>query len=210
MASFQEIRFPTDIDFGFVSGPMYNTDIISLFSGYEQRNINWQDSRNTFTATNSIKTSTQIAAVIAFFRAMRGRAYGFRFRDWTDYIAYAQPIGTGDGTTTVFQLSVTYNAQGVTKVRTITKPVASGNQITTVPNFYLNSVLQTTGYTLDYTTGLVTFSSAPTSGVAITADFEFDVPVRFDFDNIKIRHEYNHEFYIDSLTLIEIKEPESV
>jgi len=37
---------------------------------------------------------------------------------------------------------------------------------------------------LDTTTGLVSFPSAPGNGVAITADFQFDVPVRFDTDRL--------------------------
>jgi len=35
-------------------------------------------------------------------------------------------------------------------------------------------------------TGLVTFTTAPASGVQVTADFEFDVPVRFDSDQMDI------------------------
>lgn len=203
--AFDEIRFPTDIDFGFAGGPMYSTDIVELFSGFEQRNQNWSAARMTFTATNSIKDSTQIAEIIAFFRARSGRQHGFRFRDWTDYSAFDQQLGIGDGATTTFQLIKQYTSGTVTETRTINKPVASGSQISTVPQIYLNSVLQTTGYTLDYTTGIVTFGSAPSNTVVVSADFEFDVPVRFDFDNIKVRHEYNHEFYIDSLTLIEVR-----
>ena len=36
------------------------------------------------------------------------------------------------------------------------------------------------------TTGVVTFSTAPAAGVAITADFELDVPVRFDTDHMAV------------------------
>ena len=93
--SFDEVRFPENIDFGFTGGPEYNTDIIELFSGFEQRNQNWQTPRMKFNATHAIKSGTQIATLIAFFRARKGRANGFRFRDWIDYSVTGQIIGTG-------------------------------------------------------------------------------------------------------------------
>jgi uncharacterized protein (TIGR02217 family) len=39
-------------------------------------------------------------------------------------------------------------------------------------------------WTVDETTGLVTFAHPPDLGARITAGFEFDVPVRFDTDRI--------------------------
>jgi uncharacterized protein (TIGR02217 family) len=43
---------------------------------------------------------------------------------------------------------------------------------------------ETTHYTVNYTTGVVTFTGGniPTAGQAITAGFQFDVPVCFDQD----------------------------
>jgi uncharacterized protein (TIGR02217 family) len=38
---------------------------------------------------------------------------------------------------------------------------------------------------MDPATGLVTFEVAPEVGVEITAGYEFDVPVRFDTDQIR-------------------------
>ena len=40
--------------------------------------------------------------------------------------------------------------------------------------------------TVDYTTGLVTFGSAPTSGHTLTWTGQFDTPCRFDIDDLKI------------------------
>jgi uncharacterized protein (TIGR02217 family) len=46
----------------------------------------------------------------------------------------------------------------------------------------------TTAYTVDNTTGLVTFQPGhiPAASQAITTGFEFDVPVRFDTDKLEI------------------------
>jgi len=177
--AFIETRFPTDIAYGSAGGPQYSTDIVITQSGYEQRNANWSQARAQYNVAHGVKTQAQLDALIAFFRARKGRADGFRFKDWTDYQVTAQPIGTGDGTTTVFQLVKTYVNGGITETRTIKKPV------TGTVNIYLGGVLQNSStYTLDTTTGLVTFNSAPGNGVASAADFQFDVPARFDTDRL--------------------------
>jgi hypothetical protein len=46
----------------------------------------------------------QLDELIAFCRARKGRAYGFRFKDWTDYKATGQLTGTGNGAIKIFQL----------------------------------------------------------------------------------------------------------
>jgi len=176
--AFVETQFPTDISYGSAGGPEYSTDIVISQSGAEQRNVNWSAARAQYNVAYGVQTQTQLDALIAFFRARKGRAYGFRFKDWTDFEATAQSLGTGNGSQAQFQLQKLYTSGGVNEYRTITKPV-----IGTV-NIYLNAVLQTTGYTLDTTTGIVTFTTAPASAVAVTADFEFDVPVRFDTDKM--------------------------
>jgi uncharacterized protein (TIGR02217 family) len=73
----------------------------------------------------------------------------------------------------------TYTSGGITETRTITKPV-SGTVVA-----YINSVPQASGaYSIDITNGKITFVSAPANAAIITADFEFDVPVRFDTDRL--------------------------
>ena len=51
---------------------------------------------------------------------------------------------------------------------------------------YLGGVEQLPGWSVDVTTGIVTFTTAPAAGVEITADFELDVPVRFDTDHMAV------------------------
>jgi uncharacterized protein (TIGR02217 family) len=46
-------------------------------------------------------------------------------------------------------------------------------------------MVETVHYTVDHTTGLVSFAEAPDIGVEVTAGFEFDVAVRFDTDRIQ-------------------------
>lgn len=176
--SFVEIQFPADISYGSSGGPTFSTDVIEAFSGFEQRNINWSAARARYNVAHGVKTQSQLDELIAFFRARQGKAIGFRFKDWTDYQAVAQNIGTGNGSQTIFQLTKKYTSS-VTVTRVIKKPVNNATM-----KVYLNAVLQSSGYTVNYATGEITFTTAPGSGVAVTADFEFDVPVRFDTDQL--------------------------
>ena len=177
--AFVEIAFPSDIAYGSAGGPKCSTDIVITHGGYEQRNINWSEARAKYNVAHGIKTQAQLDSLIAFFRVRKGRADGFRFKDWSDYKATAQTIGTGNGTNKIFQLIKTYTSGSIVETRTITKPVAATIAV------YVNAVLQAgAAYSLNLTTGKITFVTAPANTAVITADFEFDVPVRFDTDRL--------------------------
>lgn len=180
MTGFHEVQFPPDISYGASGGPGYSTTVVTTVSGYERRNANWADARGKWNVAHGLKKREQVAELIAFFRARKGRAYGFRFKDWTDYQAFAQGIGVGDGTTKTFQLIKRYASGGEIETRVITKPVAGTVKV------YRDGVEAASGWTVNTATGLVTFTTAPASGVQVTADFEFDVPARFDSDQMDI------------------------
>lgn len=199
MPTFHEVQFPPKIAYGASGGPMFNTSITTTFGGFEQRNVNWQKARGRWDISTGIKNKTDMDAVIAFFRARFGKAYGFRFKDWSDYQGVGQQIGTGNGTLTVFQLVKNYSSGGNGYTREIKKPVSGTVKI------YLNGVLQVSGYTLDLTTGIVTFSSAPGSGVVVSADYEFDVPVRFDSDTLAVRQDGPGIYVWDTIPITELR-----
>jgi uncharacterized protein (TIGR02217 family) len=180
MSGFHEVQFPPDISYGASGGPGYSTTVVTTVSGHERRNANWAAARGKWNVAHGLKKREQVAALIAFFRARRGRAYGFRFRDWTDYQALAQLIGVGDSATKTFQLIKRYASGGEIEARIIAKPVTGTVKIT------LDGVEAASGWSVNTATGLVTFTTAPAAGVQVTADFEFDVPVRFDSDQMDI------------------------
>lgn len=177
MPGFHEVQFPTDISYGS-GGPEFSTDVVITHSGYEQRNVNWSDARAVYNVSHGVKTQTQLDSLIAFFRSRQGKAYGFRFKDWSDYSVSGQQIGVGDGAETQFQLIKQYISPPTTISRDIKKPVDGTLTV------YFDGIEQVSGVSLDSVSGVVTFSSAPASAVVITADFEFDVPVRFDTDRL--------------------------
>ncbi len=210
--SFHEIRFPTAISRAAHGGPERRTDVVVLGSGAEERNARWADSRRSYNAGYGVKSLDDLHAVIAFFEERRGRLHGFRWRDAADCkscppeatpTALDQQIGTGDGATATFQLTKRYGTAFNPWSRPIKKPVA-GTVLIAVAG-----VTQTEGtdYTIDHTTGIVTFLAGhiPASGAAVTAGFEFDVPVRFDSDRLEINIQGVRHGAIPSIPIVEIR-----
>jgi uncharacterized protein (TIGR02217 family) len=199
MPTFHEVQFPPKVAYGASGGAEFNTSITTTFSGFEQRNVNWQKARGRWDVSTGIKTKSDMDILQAFFRARFGKAYGFRFKDWSDYQAVGQTLGTGNGTQTAFQLTKAYTSGAYSYSRDIKKPVTGTVKI------YLNAVLQGAGFSVDLTTGIVTFSSAPGAGVIVSADFDFDVPVRFDTDTLAVRADGPGIFVWDAIPIVEIR-----
>ncbi len=199
MTGFADVQFPPDISYGSSGGPEYTTDLVITASGHEQRNVNWAQARLRYNVAKGVKNAAQLASLIAFFRARKGRAHAFRFKDWSDYRAEAETLGTGNGSVTQFQLVKRYISGGVQETRAITKPVAGTVQV------YKNAVLQTSGVSVNHTTGMVTFSAAPANGQVVTANFEFDVPVRFDTDRLEATLDSYGTHSWNDIPLIEVR-----
>ncbi|SIO11034.1 TIGR02217 family protein [Rhodovulum sp. ES.010] len=187
--SFHEIRFPANLSFGSLGGPERRTEIVALANGFEERNTPWEHARRRYDAGAAMRSLDDVEALIAFFEARRGQLYGFRWRDWSDYKsclpshapgAADQTIGHGDGATAEFQLAKTYVSGDHSYRRPIAKPVA-GTVKVAVDGAEL---VEGGGFEVDTAAGMVTLQAAPKLGAAVTAGFEFDVPVRFDTDRI--------------------------
>ncbi len=210
--SFDEIRFPEPIGFGSSGGPMRRTEIVTLGSGFEERNTPWAQSRRRYQAGYGIRTLDDLYAVIAFFEAREGELRGFRFKDVTDWTSTSpgaaitptdQRIGTGDGVTTGFDLTKTYGSPVQSTVRPITKPVEGSVRIAVDGNELIEGI----GFDVEHTTGRVSFLSGfvPSAGAAVMAGFEFDVPVRFDTDHLSVSLAGFKAGELPNVPLIEIK-----
>ena len=188
--NFHEIRFPASLTFGSVGGPERRTDVVRLANGFEERNTPWAHSRRRYDAGLGMRSLDDIETLIAFFEARMGQMYGFRWKDWSDFKSSRasgevsfddQDIAVGDGSTVSFQLMKTYRSGDFSYVRPITKPVLGSVRI----GVEQDEMQEGVDYTLDLSTGFVTFVSAPPETTVIKAGFEFDVPVRFDTDSIQ-------------------------
>lgn len=206
--AFHEVQFPTGISKGSSGGPRRVTDVVTLRSGFEQRNTIWADSRRMYNAGLGLQDIRDIYPVLEFFEARRGRLHGFRWKDWSDYkttnpidqVTFNDTvIGVGDGSTTVFQLKKTYSSSSNPWTRVITKPV-EGTVV-----LALDSVQLTEGsdFLVDYSSGFVYFGFILTG--IISVGFEFDVPVRFDQDEISVNVEQFNAGAVPDIDVVEIK-----
>ena len=207
---FHEVRFPLPISLGASGGPERRTEIVTLGSGREERNSPWAMSRRRYNAGLGLRKLDDIHELIALFEARRGRLYGFRWRDRADWKSGApggavtpldQALGTGDGECTVFPLVKTYVSGEASYTREIAKPVAGTLRAA------LDGTEKEEGedFTLDAATGLVTFAAAPGAGVAVTAGFEFDVPVRFDTDFLDVNLAAFEAGSVPDIPVVEIR-----
>lgn len=189
--SFHEVRFPSSLSFGSMGGPERRTEIVQLSNGFEERNTPWSASRRRYDAGLGLRSLDDIGDLLAFFEARRGQLHSFRWKDWSDYksgpasrdVAFDdQEIAIGDGVTSSFQLAKKYVSGTSSYSREIRKPVAGTVRIGLSGDEQADAV----HYSVDPTTGIVSFAAAPAVGERITAGFEFDVPVRFDTDRILV------------------------
>lgn len=197
---FDEVRLPDNIERGASIGPSFLTVINTLQSGAEQRNIQYIFPRLLIDASYGVQSKQDYEQILEFFYARQGRARGFRFKDWTDFQITNTAIGIGDGSRTQFQIHRAYTSGTVTFNRPITKPIGS------TFTFTVNGS-PTTPASVDDTTGVVTFSSAPAlSAVIAVTSGEFDVPVRFDTDTLQASALLADAASFPSIPLIELRQ----
>jgi len=208
---FHEVRFPLAVALGGQGGPERLTEIVTLGSGRERRNARWAQARRRYDAGYGVKSLDALHEVIAFFEERRGRLYGFRWRDRSDWKSCPplqvqrssdQPLGTDDGVRAGFQLIKRYGGAHAPCDRPIRKPVAGSVRIA------VDGVEMIDGLdvAIDAATGVATFVAGrvPAPGASITAGFEFDTPVRFAEDSLTIDFSAFDAGVIPKIPLIEI------
>ena len=202
--AFEDVSFPLALGREVAVEPAFQTAIVTTAGGAEQRNAEWADARLSFDAGPGVRSEADLHALLAFFRARRGAAVGFRLQDPFDHSsngmtgvpgALDQLLGEGDGARTEFPLVKDYGGQE----RRITRPVP-GSVLVSVDGEPLES-----GWTLA-AMGVVEFAAAPVAGVAVRAGYRFDVPVRFAEDRLSLNRATFLAGEAPSVPLIEIRE----
>lgn len=201
--SFDEVRLPTSVERGASGGPGFLTNVSLLNSGKEQRNSLWAVDRGRWDIGYGIQTRAEALAVRDFFYARKGRANGFRFRDWTNYTTGAVEMPAGDeadGVETDFQMKMTYTDSGFfTYTKDIFKPEAGSITV------FIDGVSQGSGFTIDTTTGIISFSVAPAYQEVVTWTGDFDMAVRFDTDQLDMVVTNIEVIAAPSIPIVEIK-----
>ena len=186
---------------------------MALLSGHERRNIAWSIVRGKWDIGYGVKKKSDMQAIIDRFYTAEGRAHGWRFKDWGDFEigdtlipASRQSIGATDGVRTTFQTFKRYTSGSIDYDREIKKIVAATARL------WANDVEKTEGagadeWALDDTTGIFTVGAtiAALSGPLIEVILEFDVPVRFDVDQLEVSHYTADLVSIPRIPIIEIR-----
>ena len=189
-----------------VAPEISTTDPVST-SGHERRNSLWSDARINFDVGPGIRSEAELSGLIAFFRARRGAARGFRISDPFDFSTNQmtgtptmsdQLIGVGDGERADFQLIKSYGEGDEPQTRPITRPRAETVRVSVAGVEEMQWTLKNAG--------VLTFTSAPAFGTEIRAGFLFDVPVRFAEDRIDISGVNFAAFEAPSIPLVELRE----
>ncbi|MDO9610180.1 MAG: DUF2460 domain-containing protein [Brevundimonas sp.] len=201
--AFHEVRLPARLAFGSTGGVERRTEITTLASGFERRSTPWALGRRRYLIGANLRSLDDMAALIAFFEARRGRLYGFRFKDFADFKSCApggtvsagdQALGVGDGVRTEFALVKLYGDVA----RPIAKPVEGSVRVAV-------EGVEVSGFVVDAATGMVRLAGAPAAGAGVTAGFQFDTPVRFDSDRIETTLESFDAGRMAAVPLVEVR-----
>jgi len=150
--------------------PEFSTCVQTSASGKENVTAYWSYPRWQFELSYELLRDTgvsELKTLMGFFLQRQGRFDSFLFNDTSDNSITGQQIGVGDGSATRFQL-----------VRTLGGFVEPMKAINGTPTIYLAGIAQASGWSVD-SSGIVTFSTAPGTGVSITADFTYYFRCRF-------------------------------
>lgn len=174
-------RLPLDMAEGSSFGPLHRILTLTGDNEVTERIDTNAGSRALGTIAYTTQPLRDIQQIMRFFYARRGKYATFSMRDPSDYFTRGEvALGTGTGSATVFNLRNAYTSGGVTEYRRIYRPVQGTVHV------YLDNVEATSGFSVDYSVGTVTFTIAPSLGVVVSASCEFDDLARFESDDLEI------------------------
>ena len=206
--AFDDVEFPLAIGLGAEVSPTFSTSVVTTASGHEQRNAAWASGRLRYDVGPGVRSEADVQILLAFFRARRGAAKAFRFRDPLDHSSNGMTgvptpldvgLGTGDGVQVRFDLVKPYGSSADAEQRRITRP-ASGSIRVAIDGHEI-----VTGWQAGPSGG-IQFDSPPEPGVTITAGFLFDVPVRFEADRLDISGHGPLAGEVPHVPLVEVRE----
>ena len=207
MIAFDDVLFPFALGQNAQVSTAFSTRIAQSASGHERRNANWAEARQSYDVGEAVRSEQDLSDLTAFFRARRGAAKGFRFRDPFDFSSNAmtgvpnsvdQLLGQGDAVQTAFPLIKYYGDADEPQMRRITRPEVSSVRISVDAVEAFNWVLDPLG--------VIQFDDPPPVGTQIRAGFLFDVPVRFADDQLAINAVTFAAGEAPTVNLIELRE----
>ena len=210
MLPFDDVPYPLALGRDAMVMPEFSTSVAVTASGFERRNSLWSNARLRFDVGPGIRSEAELGVLLAFFRARRGAARGFRLRDPTDFSSNAmtaapgmadQLLGSGDGLRADFPLLKAYGSGDAVQLRRITRPHTASISVSVAG-------AASTAWTL-INGGVIRFAAPPAAGQAVRAGFTFDVPVRFAEDKLEVSGAVFAAGEAPSVPVIEVREAQS-
>ena len=205
--AFDDVSYPLALGRDASASPEFSTAVSVTASGHERRNSLWSDARMRYDVGPGIRSEAELSVLLAFFRARRGAARGFRLADPFDFSSNGmtgqpgpadQLLGTGDGLAARFELVKRYGTGPEPQVRRITRPRAGSVVVSLDGTVAGNWVLEPGG--------VIVFGEAPPPGTQVRAGFLFDVPVRFAEDRLDLSGATFAAGEAPSVPLVEVRE----
>ena len=209
---FHEIRLDPYISWESTIGPSYKTAIHDVPSGDEFRTSGWDKGRLMMTISKELMDRPTVFALESFFRARKGSRFAFRVRYWNLYLRTDEPLPLLTNTTA--QLQLVFPDAIAPETMLVKKPVLAGDVHNTndsllyAPDITLKkdgvAFASSGNWTIDRTTGIITFGTSQ-AGHTFTWSGSFDIPMRFNTDQLSIKRTFMDDHSWDDFQLIEVK-----
>lgn len=189
-----------------IKRPVWRTTTQQTVSGKELRTAMmtyplWQFEL-PFDLLRQSSTYSEIQTLIGFYLQRLGSYDSFLYTDPSDMTVTAQGFGTGNGSTTAFQLVRTLGGFS----EPIQSPYGGGALPGTAPLIYDNGVLvSAANYTIS-ALGVVTFTVAPVTGHALTWTGSFYYRCRFMSDQYGFSQDMTNFWSLDKIDFVSIKQ----
>lgn len=194
------------LTFGNTRIPNFNTGVQAALSGKESRIAYQIYPLMTFELQYELLrddiTVSELKALTGLFLQMQGQYDTFLFSDPAFNTVAAMQFGTGDGATTAFQITATYQNSGGPGIAELIQ------NFNGTPAISVNGTLQTpvTNYALG-ATGIVTFTAGhiPAAAAVITWTGAFYYRCRFADDTLSNEQFMNKWWQNQKVTLRQVK-----
>lgn len=209
---FLEDRLPIGVRIGMQSQEMFSVDVSVDSANNRYTKLISPVPQYAF-SFDYIKKNTDLAAsVVSLYRRVYGSYAAFRVYAHDDHTTAQDGVSEPTAldctlkqiSATVYQLQKEYGL-GQAALPTIGRPKRLLHKPhANTAKIAVAGVVVTTGFTVDYTTGMVTFSVAPAG--AVTGGCRFDIPCAFvdSFDVTALEKDWRE---ISGIALIEVLNP---
>jgi uncharacterized protein (TIGR02217 family) len=187
--------------------PTFQTRIQRAVSGRELRALDYPSPLWQFTLVfaflrdNPEAGFDELRTLMGFYLSCQGAFGTFLFQDPSDFQITDEYLGTGDSSTSIFQLQRTMGT--ALPGGGFAEPIVAPNSVNAI---YFNGITQNAStYSVDPNTGLVTFATPPATGLVITADFSYWFRCRFVDDSYDFENFMYRLWQLKKLTFISVR-----